>query len=38
MSTTPHNIFQRSAAPVTIDEDKCIADKGSITRLCCNLS
>ncbi|MFC6973070.1 4Fe-4S ferredoxin, partial [Paraburkholderia dipogonis] len=28
MPTTPHDIFQRSAAPVTIDEDKCIADKG----------
>src|SRR6202012_900843 len=28
MSTTPHDIFQRSAAPVTIDENLCIADKG----------
>ena len=28
MSTTPHEIFHRSNAPVTIDEDKCIADKG----------
>ena len=29
-SCQPHRttIFQRSAAPVTIDEDKCIADKG----------
>jgi NAD-dependent dihydropyrimidine dehydrogenase PreA subunit len=28
MPHTPHDIFQRSAAPVTIDADKCIADKG----------
>jgi NAD-dependent dihydropyrimidine dehydrogenase PreA subunit len=28
MSFTPHEIFQRSSAPVTIDEDLCIADKG----------
>ena len=28
MSYTPHEIFQRSTAPVTVDEDKCIADKG----------
>jgi NAD-dependent dihydropyrimidine dehydrogenase PreA subunit len=28
MSYTPHDIFQRSSAPVTIDEDLCIADKG----------
>ncbi|WP_116136177.1 4Fe-4S dicluster domain-containing protein [Trinickia diaoshuihuensis] len=28
MSYTPHDIFQRSSAPVTIDESRCIADKG----------
>lgn len=28
MSYTPRDILQRSAAPVTIDESKCIADKG----------
>ncbi len=28
MSYTSHEIFQRSSAPVTVDEDKCIADKG----------
>ena len=28
MAYTPHEITQRSSAPVTIDEDKCIADKG----------
>ncbi|BDB28226.1 MULTISPECIES: 4Fe-4S dicluster domain-containing protein [Cupriavidus] len=28
MAYTPHEIAQRSSAPVTIDEDKCIADKG----------
>lgn len=25
---TPHDIFLRSSAPVTIDEERCIADKG----------
>lgn len=25
---TPHDITSRSSAPVTIDEAKCIADKG----------
>ncbi len=28
MSYTPHDIRQRSSAPVLIDEDKCIAEKG----------
>jgi len=28
VSYTPHDIFQRSSAPVTIDEARCIADKG----------
>lgn len=28
MSHTPRDIFFRSSAPVLIDENKCIADKG----------
>jgi len=28
MAYQPQEIFFRSSAPVTIDEDKCIADKG----------
>lgn len=28
MAYRPQDIFFRSSAPVTIDEDRCIADKG----------